>query len=150
MSNLKPTQKASAHVDSGLGSRDGWHPLSCLEFPRVVVTGSLMMQVQEVLSAAHGLAEDNGHSEISPVHIALAIMDDAEGIGRAAVARAGGEEGAQSFGRVLKKGLVRLPRVEPAPTDIGLSRLGAQVLRQVAFPKLAWPRLPYRTHAIPQ
>lgn len=38
-------------------------------------------KVQEAFKRAQEQASDNGHQQIAPVHLALALLEDAEGLG---------------------------------------------------------------------
>ena len=75
-------------------------------------------KTHEAIRAASELAQDNGHAQISPVHLAIALFEDPEGLGKQAVLREGNDETLRSILRVLKKKLVRQPSVEPPPERV--------------------------------
>ena len=75
-------------------------------------------KTHEAIRAASELAQDNGHAQISPVHLAIALFEDPEGLAKQAVLREGNDETLRSILRVLKKKVVRQPSVEPAPERV--------------------------------
>jgi hypothetical protein len=44
-----------------------------------------VLQAAEYLQAASSLAEEEAHQQMTPVHLAVAMFEDAEGVGRQAV-----------------------------------------------------------------
>ncbi len=52
---------------------------------------------------------------MTPLHLAIVLFEDPEGIGRQAVLKCAGEDTLRSIIRVLKKKLVKLPQVNPPP-----------------------------------
>ena len=55
------------------------------------------------------------YAQVTPVHLAVVLFEDPEGIGRQAVLKCANEDTLRSIVRVLKKRLVRLPQVSPPP-----------------------------------
>ena len=55
------------------------------------------------------------YAQVTPVHLAVVLFEDPEGIGRQAVLKCANEDTLRSIVRVLKKKLVRLPQVSPPP-----------------------------------
>uniref|UniRef100_A0A1D1ZMI1 Clp R domain-containing protein n=2 Tax=Auxenochlorella protothecoides TaxID=3075 RepID=A0A1D1ZMI1_AUXPR len=78
-------------------------------------------KVAEMVNAARDLALESSHQQITPSHLAIAMLDDRQGVPAQALARVGGEEAVASVLRVLKKGLVRQPAVDPPPDEAYLS-----------------------------
>lgn len=119
------------------------------------------VQVQEYLRAASSLAEEEQHQQLTPVHVALVMLEDAEGVGRQAVSecpgppppppappraeilhapaclscdhdrcqshdlpcpadagKASGDEAWKGLCRVLRRRLVRMPKIEPVPDEV--------------------------------
>lgn len=75
---------------------------------------SFTQKVTETLNAAHELASESSHQQLTPTHVAIVLFDDPEGVARAAIAKQAGPgaNGAlNSVLRVLRKQLVRLPAV---------------------------------------
>ncbi len=72
----------------------------------------------EALNSAQELAQENSHQQVTPVHIAIKLFEDPEGIARQAILRNSNEETLRSILRVLKKKLVRLPSVDPPPDQV--------------------------------
>lgn len=73
-------------------------------------------KTNEALAAGQELATDAGHSQYSPVHLVLALLEDNEGLLRQAVTSASGSEGTiDSLERVLKSALKKIPSQTPAP-----------------------------------
>lgn len=84
------------------------------------------------LNAAQQLAQDHSHQQITPLHLAIVLFEDAEGISRQAVLRVSNEETVKSILRVLKKQMVRLPSVEPPPDQAELSSSLRKVLQHAS------------------
>jgi ATP-dependent Clp protease ATP-binding subunit ClpB len=73
-------------------------------------------KTNEALAAGQELATNAGHAQYTPVHLALALISDGEGVFRQAVQSAGGgEEAVNSVERVLKQALRKIPSQDPAP-----------------------------------
>lgn len=68
------------------------------------------------------LAREAGNPLLTATHLASALVDDPEGVAKQALARVGDAETARSVSRVLKKKLVRLPIVSPAPDQLDLAQ----------------------------
>lgn len=49
-------------------------------------------KVETYLAAAAELAQESSHQQLTPVHLAIAMFEDPEGIGKQSVVKAGGEE----------------------------------------------------------
>ena len=84
------------------------------------------------LSAAQQLAQENGHQQVTPVHLAIVLHEDEEGIGKHVILRVANDETVRSILRVLKKQLVRLPTVDPPPDQADLSSALRKVLQQAS------------------
>ncbi|KAL4181505.1 hypothetical protein AMTRI_Chr12g271490 [Amborella trichopoda] len=79
-------------------------------------------KTNEALAGAHELAVTSGHAQLTPLHLALALISEAGGIVRQAISNAGGgEEAANSFERVLKQAMRKIPSQEPAPDEVPAS-----------------------------
>ncbi|ERN02808.1 chaperone protein ClpB1 [Amborella trichopoda] len=79
-------------------------------------------KTNEALAGAHELAVNSGHAQLTPLHLALALISEAGGIVRQAISNAGGgEEAANSFERVLKQAMRKIPSQEPAPDEVPAS-----------------------------
>lgn len=75
-------------------------------------------KTHEAIKKAAELAQDNGNAQISPVHMAIVLFEDPEGLAKQAVLREGSNETLRSILRVLKKMLVRLPAIDPPPEQV--------------------------------
>lgn len=88
-------------------------------------------KTNEALMSAHELALNSGHAQITPVHLALALISDPNGIFRLAVSSAGGgDEPSNSFERVLKQALKKIPSQSPAPDEVPASTSLIKVIRR--------------------
>ncbi|KAF9161991.1 hypothetical protein DFQ26_003973 [Actinomortierella ambigua] len=90
-------------------------------------------KTEKTLGQAQELASEFSNSQISPIHIVSAMMDESqEGPGssllKSIINKAGGVP--QEIERNFKKLLVRLPTQSPAPVDIGFSPQALQLLRK--------------------
>ncbi|HLY08631.1 MAG TPA: ATP-dependent chaperone ClpB [Planctomycetota bacterium] len=82
---------------------------------------------REVLQAANALAENWTNPEIEPEHLAVALLDQAEGTATPLLQAVGADPARlkQDFSRELS----RLPRVQGDTNQIGLSRRSQKILR---------------------
>ncbi|KAL0355348.1 UNVERIFIED_CONTAM: Chaperone protein ClpB1 [Sesamum radiatum] len=88
-------------------------------------------KTNEALAAAHELAMSAGHAQFTPLHFAAALISDPNGIFRQAVANAGGgDESANSFERVIKQAMKKLPSQTPPPDEIPASTSLIKVIRR--------------------
>ncbi|KAL6048524.1 Double Clp-N motif domain-containing protein [Balamuthia mandrillaris] len=81
-----------------------------------------------VLSAAQDLAITNQNVNLTPVHLAVALLEDEEGLAKNLVSKCGGDP--QAVNRKLRSLMVRLPVQEPPPPEVGASSALMKVLRQ--------------------
>ncbi|XP_057517141.1 chaperone protein ClpB1 [Amaranthus tricolor] len=75
-------------------------------------------KTNEALVAAHELAMNNGHVQITPLHVATTLIGEPGGIFRQAISHAGGNEAADSVERVFKRAIKNLPSQSPPPDEI--------------------------------
>ncbi|KAG9127120.1 hypothetical protein FRC07_000578 [Ceratobasidium sp. 392] len=90
-------------------------------------------KTQLTISAAIQSAKDHANAQVSPVHIANALLNEAgEGGGASlfasVISKAGGDVAAVN--RAIQKLLVRLPTQDPPPDDTTLSSAALKVLRE--------------------
>ncbi|CAH0043218.1 unnamed protein product [Clonostachys solani] len=99
-------------------------------------------RAQKAVEDAMALAEQYGHSQLVPIHLAVSLLDPpadkskdqqngpAPGVTlfRQVIERARGDP--QIFDRVLKRGLVRLPSQDPPPEQVALAASFHAVLRK--------------------
>eukprot|EP00026_Physarum_polycephalum_P002157 Phypoly_transcript_02162.p1 GENE.Phypoly_transcript_02162~~Phypoly_transcript_02162.p1 ORF type:complete len:900 (+),score=200.10 Phypoly_transcript_02162:111-2810(+) len=84
-------------------------------------------KTNELLSKARELALDSAHVQMTPVHLALALISDPEGLAVQIFKKAGADISAAE--RALRKLFVRIPVQDPPPTDVSASGTLMQVLR---------------------
>ncbi|CAM8985190.1 hypothetical protein QQ045_007451 [Rhodiola kirilowii] len=87
-------------------------------------------KTNEVLAAAHELASEAGHVQITPLHIATVLITDPNGIFRQAIANVGGDEAANSVERVIKQAIKKLPCQSPPPDNIPANNNLVKVIRR--------------------
>ncbi|XP_009613059.1 chaperone protein ClpB1-like [Nicotiana tomentosiformis] len=88
-------------------------------------------KTNEALAGALELALSAGHAQFTPLHMAVALISDHNGIFRQAIVNAGGnEEVANSVERVLNQAMKKLPSQTPAPDEIPPSTSLIKVLRR--------------------
>ena len=75
-------------------------------------------------------------AQVTPVHLAVVLFEDPEGIGRQAVLKCANEDALRSIVRVLKKRLVKLPQISPPPDQA--STLCCDMFVQVIYARKAW------------
>jgi ATP-dependent Clp protease ATP-binding subunit ClpB len=81
----------------------------------------------ELIGKARELALDSAHVQITPVHLALALLSDQEGLAVQIFKKAGANIIAAERG--LRKLFVRIPVQDPPPTDVSASGDLMKVLR---------------------
>ena len=74
---------------------------------------------QEALQAAQKLAESRGNPEITPSHLAVALLDQEQGIATPLLRRVGGDPGALRL--AIDRAVEALPRVSGAGLNIAIS-----------------------------
>ncbi|KAK0753321.1 P-loop containing nucleoside triphosphate hydrolase protein [Schizothecium vesticola] len=100
-------------------------------------------RAKKALEDAMALAEQHAHSQLLPVHLAVALLDPLPDLSkdqqnppagttstllRQVIERANGDP--QLFDRALKKSLVRLPSQDPPPESVGMAPSFNNVLRK--------------------
>lgn len=90
----------------------------------------LTHKANEALISGHGLAMDAGHAQLTPLHVAAALIADPNGIFKQAISNAGGEEAGNSAQRVFDRTLKKLPSQSPAPDEIPASTSLTKVIRR--------------------
>nr|GLL18490.1 chaperone protein ClpB1 [Ipomoea trifida] len=76
-------------------------------------------KTNEALVGAHELAMNAGHAQIIPLHVAVFLLSDHNGIFWQAIVNAsGGDEGAKSVERVFNQALKKLPSQTPPPDEV--------------------------------
>ncbi|KAG9153214.1 hypothetical protein Leryth_021241 [Lithospermum erythrorhizon] len=88
-------------------------------------------KTNEALAGAHELAMNAGHVQFTPLHIAVSLISDPNGIFRQAIVNAGGsDEAANSVDRVMNQAMKKLPSQTPAPDEIPASTSLIKVIRR--------------------
>eukprot|EP00879_Flechtneria_rotunda_P018152 GHRR01019039.1.p1 GENE.GHRR01019039.1~~GHRR01019039.1.p1 ORF type:complete len:453 (+),score=145.18 GHRR01019039.1:304-1662(+) len=87
-------------------------------------------KVESYIAQAAELAQEHQHQQLTPIHLAIAIFEDAEGIGKQAAIKAAGDETYKSILRTIRKRLVRFPQIDPAPDNVVPSREFSAVLKK--------------------
>ncbi|CAL5095866.1 unnamed protein product [Urochloa decumbens] len=89
-------------------------------------------KTNEALVAAHEMASEAGHAQLTPMHLAAALAADKGGILRQAITGASGGDGAagDSFERVLTTALKKLPSQSPPPDSVPASTALIKVIRR--------------------
>jgi ATP-dependent Clp protease ATP-binding subunit ClpB len=86
--------------------------------------------VEKDLSEAAGLAQEEQHQQLQPLHLAIPMLEDPAGIFKQAVIKASGQDAYAGLMRTLRKKLVRLPRIDPAPDDVFPSKDFSAMLKK--------------------
>lgn len=88
-------------------------------------------KTNESLAGAHEMAMNAGHAQFTPLHLAVALMSDPNGIFRQAVINAGGgDEAANSVERVYNQAMKKLPSQTPPPDEIPASTSLIKAIRR--------------------
>jgi hypothetical protein len=59
-----------------------------------MVNAKFTQKVEQYLATAAELAQESSHQQLSPVHLAIAMFEDPEGIGKQSAVKAGGKASA--------------------------------------------------------
>lgn len=78
----------------------------------------LTQKVAEVVNAARDLALEEQHQSLEPLHLAIIMFEDPEGVGKQAVLKVANEESHKSVVRALRKALTKMPKIEPTPDEV--------------------------------
>ena len=89
-------------------------------------------KTNEALVAAHEMASEAGHAQLTPLHLAAALAADKGGILRQAITGASGGDGSagDSFERVLASALKKLPSQSPPPDSVLASTALIKAIRR--------------------
>ncbi|XP_020265267.1 LOW QUALITY PROTEIN: chaperone protein ClpB1-like [Asparagus officinalis] len=92
-------------------------------------------KTNEAIAAAHELALSNGHVQFTPLHLAIALISDAGGLLRQSILNAAGNRNGdasavESFERVLRSSLRKIPSQSPPPDEIPASTSLVKVIRR--------------------
>ncbi|KAF5193714.1 Chaperone protein clpb [Thalictrum thalictroides] len=88
-------------------------------------------KTNEALFSAHELAQNSGHVQLTPIHLALSLVSDQNGILYQAISNAGGgDESAKSTERVLNQAIKKIPSQSPAPDQVPPSSSLIKVIRR--------------------
>ena len=81
----------------------------------------------EIVAGAQKLAKDNSHTQIAPIHVAVALFEKPDGLGKRIA------EKCQADPKMVEKALQRLMNKQsqqrPPPDEIGISRDLSNVLK---------------------
>ena len=80
------------------------------------------IKTQEAVQAAAELAQEAGNPEIHPLHLAVALFDDDDGIAKQATLKVANTETYRSILRVLRNRMRKLPTQDPAPDQVPPSK----------------------------
>ena len=84
----------------------------------------------EALSRAQELATEHSHQQLTPLHVAITLFEDPEGLAKTAIGKIASDETWRSALRVLKRKLVRLPSVSGAGEEVFASNDLRKCLQQ--------------------
>ncbi|XP_065878572.1 chaperone protein ClpB1 [Euphorbia lathyris] len=92
--------------------------------------GKFTYKTNEILASAHELAISGGHAQLTPLHLAVALITDSSGIFSQAISNSGGESASQSAQRVFNNALKKLPSQSPAPDQVPPTSSLIKVIRR--------------------
>lgn len=85
---------------------------------------------ESLIAIAAETAQESQHQQLTPIHLAIAIFEDPEGIAKQATIKVAGDETYKGLLRVLRKRLVRLPQIDPAPDNVYPSKDFTAVIKK--------------------
>ncbi|KAJ9140536.1 hypothetical protein P3X46_031172 [Hevea brasiliensis] len=80
--------------------------------------GKFTHKTNEAFVSAHEQAISAGHAQITPLHLAVALISDPCGIFSQAISNAGGESASQAAQRVFNNAMKKLPSQYPHPDEV--------------------------------
>jgi ATP-dependent Clp protease ATP-binding subunit ClpB len=86
----------------------------------------LTVKAQEAVQRAHGLAQDLGNQQITPLHLLGALVSEDQGLVKPLVQKIGAN--VAQLESIVTGELKRLPKVSGAPGDVGLGPAAVKVL----------------------
>ncbi|XP_073115141.1 LOW QUALITY PROTEIN: chaperone protein ClpB1 [Elaeis guineensis] len=95
-------------------------------------------KTNEAIVAAHELAINNGHAQITPLHLAVALIGDPAGLFRQAISNASGGAGdstVASVENVFNRALKKIPSQTPLPDEVPASTSLIKVIRRAQSSK---------------
>nr|XP_010924649.1 chaperone protein ClpB1 [Elaeis guineensis] len=95
-------------------------------------------KTNEAIVAAHELAINNGHAQITPLHLAVALIGDPAGLFRQAISNASGGAGdstVASVENVFNRALKKIPSQHPLPDEVPASTSLIKVIRRAQSSK---------------
>jgi ATP-dependent Clp protease ATP-binding subunit ClpB len=81
-----------------------------------------------VINESHDLAQGAGHPQITPVHLAIALMKEESGLASNVITRAGGNP--VTVNAALQTLLKKVPAQRPAPTSVSASSSLMEVIQE--------------------
>ncbi|KAG7037141.1 Chaperone protein ClpB1, partial [Cucurbita argyrosperma subsp. argyrosperma] len=87
-------------------------------------------KTNEALAGAHELALNSGHAQLTPLHLAVALISDPSGIFSQAISSSGGENAQKEVETVFNRALKKLPSQSPAPDEVPASTTLIKVIRR--------------------
>ncbi|GMI78215.1 heat shock protein 101 [Hibiscus trionum] len=88
------------------------------------------LKTNEALAGAHELAMSNNHAQFTPLHLAVALVSDPNGVFYQAISNSGGMNAAQSVDRVFNQALKKLPSQSPPPDEVPASSSLIKAIRR--------------------
>eukprot|EP00897_Mesotaenium_endlicherianum_P002584 jgi/Mesen1/2353/ME000156S01498 len=88
-------------------------------------------KTNEALEASRDLAQESGHAQITPAHVAIALLNDEEGLLKQALSSAGvGNETAGYVERALQQNLQKIPSQDPPPDEVTVNSALLKALKK--------------------
>lgn len=87
-------------------------------------------KTNEALAGAHELALNSGHAQLTPLHLAVALISDRSGILSQAISSSGGDNAHKEVETVFNRALKKLPSQSPAPDEVPASTTLIKVIRR--------------------
>ncbi|KAL3684679.1 hypothetical protein R1sor_002701 [Riccia sorocarpa] len=87
-------------------------------------------KTNEALAAGQEIAANAGHAQYTPIHLALALLQDPEGLFSQAVTGARGEGAVASVERAFNHALRKIPSQSPPPDDVPLNSALVKCIRK--------------------
>ncbi len=82
----------------------------------------------EAITKAKELAEESAHVQLTPIHLAVVLFSEEDGLARSIASKAGVEP--QTVERCLRRVLVRMPIQDPAPPEVGAGQAFIKLIRE--------------------
>jgi ATP-dependent Clp protease ATP-binding subunit ClpB len=85
-------------------------------------------KTKKIIVKSHEIAKECKNIQLHPLHFVLALLEDEDGFTQNIITKSNANP--KDFERAIKKKVNKLPSQDPAPSNLGLSRMANEVLQK--------------------